>query len=66
MIMKAGSRLLGKATLPAPVRRLIRRCLQKDQKRRMRDIGGRGALDETAGRHAVRPVRGTSVAGLSG
>jgi serine/threonine-protein kinase len=50
------------ATLPAPVRRLIRRCLQKDPKRRMRDIGeARLALDETAEEDTpVQPVRGTS------
>jgi serine/threonine-protein kinase len=50
------------ATLPAPVRRLIRRCLQKDPKRRMRDIGeARLALDETAEEDTpVQRVRGTS------
>ncbi len=35
------------STLPQPVRRLITRCLQKDPKRRMRDIGeARLALEE--------------------
>ena len=49
-------------TLPAPVRRLIRRCLQKDPKRRMRDIGeARLALDETAEEDApAQPARATS------
>ena len=35
------------AGTPAPVRRLLRRCLEKDPKRRLRDIGeARFALEE--------------------
>jgi Tol biopolymer transport system component len=50
------------AMLPAPVRRLIRRCLQKDPKRRMRDIGeARLSLDETAEADTpAQPARATS------
>jgi len=48
-------------SLPARVRRLIHRCLQKDSKRRMRDIGeARIALDEQPDDPAAetaRPVR---------
>jgi len=47
-------------SLPAPVRRLIHRCLQKDPRRRMRDIGeARLALEEN---EEPPPSAGTSAA----
>lgn len=44
-------------TTPPAVRRLIERCLQKDPKRRLRDIGdGRSVLDEPHAEDASAPV----------
>jgi len=48
------------STTPAPLRRLIQRCLQKDPKRRMRDIGeARLALEEKEEERAPEVVRRT-------
>ena len=55
------------ADLPAPVRRFLRRCLEKDPKKRLRDIGegmlqleeglaGGSATDSSAGVVAVAPA----------
>ena len=44
--------------LPPPIRQLIERCLQKDPRRRLRDIGeARIALDMTTGQIAAAPAR---------
>ena len=53
------------ATLPEPVVRLLRRCLEKERKRRLRDVGD--ALAELDGDSATEPpVRSTSVPSPSG
>jgi serine/threonine protein kinase len=47
------------ATLPEPLVRLLRRCLEKDPKRRLRDIGdARAELDAAAAPDARRPPIG--------
>ena len=46
-------------TTPAPVKRLIKRCLEKDAKRRLRDIGdARFELDQTD----AEPIQETTIA----
>ena len=46
------------ADLPAPVRRLLGRCLEKDPKRRLRDISeGMLQLDEESRRAPILPAR---------
>jgi Tol biopolymer transport system component len=43
--------------VPAKVRRLLRKCLEKDPKRRLRDIGDAWALlEDDAGVHATAPA----------
>ena len=56
------TKLLG--DLPAPVRRLLGRCLEKDPKRRLRDIG-EGMLQLDDGLSQSSPAAGSGVSGLS-
>jgi Tol biopolymer transport system component len=53
------------ASTPAPVRRLIGRCLAKDPKQRLRDIGeARIVIDEViAGRSEPEPARALAITG---
>lgn len=49
------------ATVPPPVRRLLQRCLERDPKRRLRDIGDAWIeIDSPAAAAAVPPVKSIS------
>lgn len=55
------------ADLPAPVRRLLRRCLEKDPKRRLRDIGeGMLQLDEGLAGGSTSSMMPPAASGASG
>ena len=54
------------ANLPEPVRRLLRRCLEKDPKRRLRDIGeARLALEEPISSELAVPARPPAISAIS-
>jgi len=54
------------ATTPVSVRQLLDRCLRKDPRQRLRDIGDiRLVLDEVAGASGIRPSSGTTFGEIS-
>ena len=53
-------------TTPAPIKRLLRRCLEREQKRRLRDVGeALSHLEEAATTPAEEPSLAASAMALS-